>query len=131
MRQMGLLQAALESERKRVRQVPTAGSELPVSVSPVPGFSLASLLTCGDCDRPLQPSYETGGKRSYVFLCGCRRASVDAGVVERLARDRVEAESLDLVTGVPPERLRLVFEGLFVQVRVGELPDELEFVWRV
>lgn len=71
------------------------------------------------------------GDRVYVFLCGCRRASVDARLVERLARDRVEAASVDLVTGVPPERLRLVFEGLFAQVRVGGLPDELEFVWRV
>ncbi|MEV0136660.1 hypothetical protein AB0H83_50580 [Dactylosporangium sp. NPDC050688] len=79
----------------------------------------------------MQPSYETAGGRAYVFGCGCRRAAVDAGLVERLARDRVEAESVDLVTGVPPERLRLVFEGLFVQVRVGGSPDELEFVWRV
>lgn len=131
MRPKGLLQAALESERRRTWRTRTGSAEQSDGALSASDFSLSSLLVCEGCDRPLQPSYITGGVRSYVFLCGCQRVPVDAGLVERLARDRVETASVDLVTGVLPERLRLVFEGLFAQIRIGASPDELEFVWRV
>ncbi|MGI5180555.1 hypothetical protein ACQEVZ_29995 [Dactylosporangium sp. CA-152071] len=67
----------------------------------------------------------------YVFLCGCRRNGIDAGVVERLVRDRVEGESVHLVDGVADQELGQVFRNLFVEVRVADTPDDLVFVWRV
>ena len=93
-------------------------------------FDLGQLLTCDHCDQLLGPSWGADGKRQYRFLCGCRRGSVDAEVVERLVRDRVEAESALLVTGVADAELGQVFKRLFVAVRVAAAADDLAYVWR-
>ena len=92
---------------------------------------LGSLLVCDGCDRPLQLSWGPDGVRLYIFLCGCRRDGVDAALVERLVRDRVEAESALLVAGVAVEELPVVFRGLFAEVRIGHSAEDLQFVWRV
>lgn len=92
---------------------------------------LGSLLVCDGCDRPLQLSWGPDGARLYVFLCGCRRNGVDAALVERLVRDRVEAESALLVTGMAAEELPVVVRGLFAEVRIGHSAEDLQFVWRV
>ena len=92
---------------------------------------LGSLLVCDGCDRPLQLSWGPDGAPLYVFLCGCRRDGVDAALVERLVRNRVEAESALLVTGVAVEELPVVFRGLFAAMRIGHSAEDLQFVWRV
>ncbi|MEV6927467.1 hypothetical protein AB0M46_23590 [Dactylosporangium sp. NPDC051485] len=92
-------------------------------------YTVRSLLICDGCDRPLQASLAADGEREYVFLCGCRRNGVKAALVERLVRDRVESASVLLVTGV--EELPAVFRRLFAEVRIGDGPEELEFVWRL
>jgi hypothetical protein len=92
---------------------------------------LGSLLVCDGCDRPLQLSRGPDGERRYVFLRGCRRGGLDAGLVERLVRDRVEAESQLLVAGVAVDELVEVFRRLFVAVRVAVVADDVVFVWRI
>lgn len=96
----------------------------------LPRFSLTSLLICGGCDRPLQPSRATDGRRVYLFLCGCLRDVIDAELVERLVQDRVEAESTWLANP-EPDGLGAVFKSLFAQVRVGGGVEELAYVWRI
>ncbi|MEV6922913.1 hypothetical protein AB0M46_00165 [Dactylosporangium sp. NPDC051485] len=93
--------------------------------------ALGSLLVCDGCDRPLQLSWSPEGRRRYVFLCGCQRAEVDAALVERLIRDRVEAESAILATDISPEELSRIVRALFVAVRIGNSADDLVFVWRI
>ncbi|MER7277972.1 hypothetical protein ABT369_26375 [Dactylosporangium sp. NPDC000244] len=94
-------------------------------------FELGCLLSCDHCDQLLVPSWGAGGQRQYTFLCGCRRDSVDAELVERLVRDRVEAESVLLVTGVAEGELGQVFQRLFAAIRVRTAADDLVFVWRL
>ncbi|MET7424343.1 hypothetical protein [Dactylosporangium sp. NPDC005555] len=94
-------------------------------------LALGSLLVCDGCDQTLQLSWGPNGDRLYVFLCGCRRDGVDARVVERLVRDRVEGESVLLVDGVANEEFRRVFRNLFAEVRVAASADDLVFVWRI
>ncbi|MFG2042119.1 hypothetical protein [Dactylosporangium sp. NPDC048998] len=94
-------------------------------------FSLASLLVCGSCDQPLQPSWNSRDERVYLFLCGCQRTVIDAAAAERLVRDRVEAASVVLVEDVPADRLGPVFGQLFAEVRVAASIDDLAFVWRI
>ncbi|WP_327009674.1 hypothetical protein OHA72_22060 [Dactylosporangium sp. NBC_01737] len=65
-----------------------------------------------------------------MFLCGCRRDSIDADLVERLVRHRVEAESVLLVADVADDALGQVVQRLFVAVRVAAAADDLAFVWR-
>lgn len=93
-------------------------------------FELCRLLTCDNCDQLLQPSWGPNGERQYVFLCGCRRDSIDADLVERLVRHRVEAESVLLVADVADDALGQVVQRLFVAVRVAAAADDLAFVWR-
>ncbi len=99
--------------------------------APVGRYSLSPLLTCDSCDRPLQPSGTSTGIRVYLFLCGCRRTAVDAGLVERLVRDRVGAESMALVEDAGADALGAVFRSLFAEVRIGEHAQELAYVWRI
>lgn len=94
-------------------------------------YSLSPLLTCDSCDQPLWPSGTSAGVRVYLFLCGCRRAAIDAGLVERLVRDRVEAESVVLVGDTAADALGAVFRSLFAEVRIGNNAGELAYVWRV
>lgn len=94
-------------------------------------YSLSPLLTCDSCDRPLQPSGTSTGARVYLFLCGCRRSAIDAGLVERLVRDRVSAESVALVGDAAADALGAVFRSLFAEVRIGEHAQELAYVWRI
>jgi hypothetical protein len=109
------------------------GAPTRVAARPQDGacFELGRLLTCDSCDQLLQPSWGRRGERKYTFLCGCRRDSIDAQLVERLVCDRVEAESALLVADVAAEGLGVVFRGLFVAVRIGHGPEDLQFVWRV
>ncbi|MDG6100507.1 hypothetical protein Daura_03855 [Dactylosporangium aurantiacum] len=94
-------------------------------------YSLSSLLTCGGCDRRLQPSRTAAGERVYLFLCGCRWQAIDAGLVERVVRDRVEAASVALVAGAAASDLGPVFRSLFVEVRVGADVAALTYRWRI
>lgn len=94
-------------------------------------YDLGSLLVCDGCDRPLQPSQDRSGQRVYLFLCGCQRRTVNAEIVERQARDRVEAESPVLAADVETSALGPVFRRLFAGVRVGADLDDLAFVWRI
>lgn len=96
---------------------------------PTESYSLSPLLVCDGCDLPLQPSKTARGARVYVWLCGCRRASVDASMVERLVRDRIETD-FALVADVAADALGPVCRSLFAAVRIGAGVDELTFVWR-
>ncbi|MEV6925557.1 hypothetical protein AB0M46_13805 [Dactylosporangium sp. NPDC051485] len=93
-------------------------------------FSLASTLVCDGCDQPLQPSRAPDGQRVYLFLCGCRRDFVDAELVERLARDRVEAAS-SRPADFGADGIGSVFRNIFASVRIGHGPEDLQFVWRM
>ncbi|MDG6107612.1 hypothetical protein Daura_23040 [Dactylosporangium aurantiacum] len=66
----------------------------------------------------------------YLFLCGCRRDVIDAELVERLAGDRVEAESMWLAD-LGPDGLGAVFKSLFAEVRIGAGAEELAYRWRI
>ena len=101
-------------------------------LSPSAGrYDLGSLLACDECDRPLQPSRDESGQRVYLFLCGCQRRTVNAETVERLARDRVEAESPVLAADLAMKALGPVFQRLFTGVRIGADLNDLAFVWRI
>ena len=95
------------------------------------GPSLGSLLVCDGCDRPLQRSWGPDSIRTYVFLCGCQRVEVDAELVERLIRDRVEAEPALQAVDIRPEEFPMVVRGLFAAVRIGHSAEDLKFVWRI
>lgn len=112
---------------------PTAPGRFPVNRTGVnrQPFSLAALLVCDSCDRPLQPVLLTGGRRGYRAPCGCRLSAVDAAVVERLVRDAVERHSVALVADVPAEALGGVFTALFAAVRIGGSSEDLSLVWRM
>jgi hypothetical protein len=109
------------------------GASTRVAARPKDGarFELGRLLTCDSCDQFLQPLWSPRGVRKYTFLCGCRRDSIDAHLVERLVRDRVETASALLVADVAAEGLGVVFRGLFVAVRIGHCAEDLKFAWRV
>jgi hypothetical protein len=96
-----------------------------------PQFSLAAVLVCDGCDRPLQPVLLADGRRGYRAPCGCRLTAVDATLIERLVRDAVERQSATLVADVPAEALGGVFAALFVAVRVGGGAEDLSLVWRI
>ena len=114
---------------------PVMGGDAPTQVATPPQdgarFELGRLLVCDNCDQLLQPSWSSGGERKYTFLCGCRRYSIEAQLIERLVRDRVEAESSALVADLGEEGPGAVFRALFVEVRIGAAVEDLTYRWRI
>jgi hypothetical protein len=95
-------------------------------------YPLNGLLVCDSCDLSLRPLESTDGRRCYRSPCGCRLSPVDAEAVERQTYNALDHSGLLPIESVfdPTEAARLFMLAL-VAVRVGAVPEELAYIWRI
>jgi|GEM_PF-2614382 len=71
-------------------------------------------------------------RRCYRSPCGCRLSSVDAEAVERQTYNALDDSGLLPIESVfDPTEAAGLFMLALVAVRVGAVPEELAFIWRI
>lgn len=118
---------------------PPVARDTSVAPDPDARYPLAGLLRCAACQLPLRPVEMLGG-RAYGAPCGCRLTVVAADLLERLVFDAVLAQpdARDADGGnsdgggageLAGARLATLFRRYLAEVRIGDDPNDLSFVW--